>query len=296
MNQTGNETNSTFLLNTFHYEPSLAASIIATSAFGLALVLCFALTIYWTRWKSLYMHIVTFTAGLECLGYVTRIIAQTQMDLAAFIISTVLILACPIALACVNYYVMSIILKEVGRSIYCLKAQYVYRLFLCSDILTFLLQIVGGGLLAATANSDDPDTANILNNAGKALTLVSLSIQLVFFSCFTWITIRAAFGRKWKLFSLPSLRFVFIGLWLTLLFLFIRNIFRLAEYASGETGYLQTNEWPFYIFEFLPLFLCIVTYIIFHFGRLLPEDGIWKQEIKDHKYSKQPKVKEELKI
>ena len=44
------------------------------------------------------------------------------------------------------------------------------------------------------------------------------------------------------------------------------------EFGEGATGYLQTTEWPFYIFDALLVLVTMVIFNIIHPGKYLVDD------------------------
>ncbi len=46
----------------------------------------------------------------------------------------------------------------------------------------------------------------------------------------------------------------------------------MIEFTEDTTGYLQTTEWPFYIFDALLIFLCMAMFNIIHPARFLKTD------------------------
>ena len=113
--------------------------------------------------------------------------------------------------------------------------------------------------MSSSLNSGD-------QNVAKALLIVGLILQLFFFTCFTVITVYINLNRKYGLRGVKQYRPVFICLYVTIVLMYIRSIFRLIEFADGWYGKIATNEVYFYIFDFLMIFLCFVAFTALHFG------------------------------
>ena len=47
----------------------------------------------------------------------------------------------------------------------------------------------------------------------------------------------------------------------------------MIEFSENATGYLQTNEWPFYIFDAMLIFLALIIFNIIHPSRCLVNDS-----------------------
>jgi hypothetical protein len=261
------------LIRLFHYLPNQDVAIFACVFFAVIAIIVAALTIYF---KGHFMWIIAVTLAIESLGYGLRILVIHHYTLITYIVSTLMLICAPVALAFVNYYVLGIILKQYGSKAFCLKPQWIAWLFLGSDILTFFIQASSSGLLTQSKPS--------MVSAGRAVMVFGLVLQLVFFAIFTWITLHVAFiSPRFKLYRVRSVRSAFHGLWFTIGCLFIRNIYRTLEYSVKQKSYIVTHEWTFYAFEMSAIAICGVFYCVYHFGRVLPDKGSWKLDFKAHK-------------
>ena len=268
-----------FFERTFHYAPLEFVAVAHASLFAAVTAVLLVLTL---KHGGAFMYYAVFTGVVEALGYGLRAYCAAAPGLAVYITSTFMLLLGPITLALVNYRVVSILLAATGKKAtflggrVSLSAKPIAKIFFISDVVCLFVQAGGGGLLAiADANA---------NRVGTAIVLSGLAIQLVFFSGFTWILWQVATKHELGLTSVPSLRPVFSGLTGTIILLYIRNIFRVVEFASGSEGYAATHEWVFNVFETLPIFLALVLYAIYHFGKLLEcrsDNPTWRAELND---------------
>lgn len=151
----------------------------------------------------------------------------------------------PNTLALVNYKAVGEIIRlsniQTKQPFY-LRPKFVTWFFFASDVLSLFCQGAGGGLQATGTTPD----------AGKAITLVGLSAQLVFFTCFVYITIHVhrhpeytycVEGQK------DLKKHLILCLDITLVLLYIRSIYRAAEYSTGYGGPIARLEWAFYVFD-----------------------------------------------
>ena len=209
--------------------------------------------------RPIYARIPLACAVLEAIGYGARIHVAEYADLAAFIVQSLFILVIPIALTLVNYIVLGMLMHTAGKQVGCLQPQRVARTFFSSDMVCFMFQSGGAGMLVH---------AN-LQSFGNGLIVAGIVVQLCFFTGFCLLTVYAAFSRRFSLYDVPQLRPVFHSLLTTNALLYIRNIFRVWE-ALDAGGYVGTHEWLFEAFESLAILLCLAAYSHWHFGRLLP--------------------------
>jgi hypothetical protein len=257
-----------WLSYTFHYRPDIYGNSIQIALFSVATIIIAGLNfMFWRRTgnSAKYMHMVTVTGLMEVVGYGLRIHASQNINLTSFIITTVLLLIAPILLAAVNYVVVGKLLKATGKSILFIRPSHATCLFLTADILCFLVQSSAAALLT----SKDP----AVQDQGIGVVLFGLALQTFFFTCFVFIAVYMAFSKKFALMANPGLRGVFVGLFLTMACLYIRNTFRFVEFASGKNSDVVKYELVFFLFETLPILASFVVYCSYHFGRLLPADA-----------------------
>jgi hypothetical protein len=169
--------------------------------------------------------------------------------------------------AVVNYTILGKLVRAADTKIW-LAPTKVAKAFLISDVVCFFFQAAGGGQMVSTSKT--------MAQAGQAMVLFGLILQLVFFSVFLAMSVKAYSlkGLNPRTSGQPRMLRVWGLLWGTMALLYIRNIYRVVEFAqlSDATAYVTVNEWLFYVFESIPIFLCCVAYCIWHPGVLLDSD------------------------
>jgi hypothetical protein len=254
------------LLLYFHYMPSLAGAEFFTIAFGLLTIVSLYLSYAYPKPAS--MHILTLSAALECVGYGTRVQSIFNISLGPFVVSILFVLLAPILLALINYITVGNLIEPTGKRIACIEPKVIKYVFFASDFSGLIIQAIGGSVLAS-ANTAAEYTL------GANITLAGLAIQVGFFTIFTYMMFISAFGKDFRLYyQSPELKTVYNILFVTTILIYVRNIFRLIEYASPHTSYIPTHEWPYFIFESTPICAACAIYCIWHFGRLQLQDII----------------------
>lgn len=111
---------------------------------------------------------------------------------------------------------------------------------------------------------------------GEHITIGGLVVQLVFFSVFiiassifhyrirknpTEKSVDRSRTSTWEL--------VMTGLYVTSVLILVRSIFRLIEYAQGNSGYLISHEVFMYVFDSMLMFFAMVAMSISHPSKVL---------------------------
>ncbi|KAI8066249.1 RTA1 like protein-domain-containing protein [Gilbertella persicaria] len=248
----------------FHYIPNLSLAIVGLCVYAI-------FTIYLTARMYLskspkFLYILAFTGLMETVGYAVRIACHYFTDLGRYVGMTLFLLLAPNALALVNYKTVGevIRLSNVETNKFYIKPKFVTWFFFSSDIFSFVLQGAGGGM----------QTSVDLNTIGRAITLVGLGLQLVFFACFAGITVYVHLNPQYQYHvkGQPNAKkYLLLCLYVTIFLLYIRSIYRVAEYASGYGGPIASSEWAFYVFDTLVIAISFAVYCVFFIGNYLPK-------------------------
>lgn len=251
------------ILQYFHYYASEDGAIVLMALFGFTAVVGFASAIRYPKAKFMFIH--SFSAALETVGYGMRYKTILDPVLGPFIVSVLFILLAPIFLALINYIVVGKMIESTGKNVACIKPSFISYVFFASDFAGLIIQGIGGSVLASAKTS-------AAYSLGSSIILIGLAIQVGFFTLFTFMMLVAAFGKDFRMYYRDDLKTSFNVLFFTTIMIYVRNIFRLIEYAVPENSYIPNNEWLFFTFESAPILLVCITYCFWSFGHLLPED------------------------
>ncbi|KAI0517893.1 putative RTA1 domain protein [Xylaria bambusicola] len=263
------------------YAPNKAAPIIFVVAYGVSAIGHIWQCYRYKSWKLLGMHplcAVLFTAGYAVREYgAYNYIYTSKNVLIAYILSQVFIYVCPPLLELANYHIL-------GRILY--YVPYFAPLPPSRVLSTF------GGLLAlvellnslGVALASNPASAPSQQHLGSSLTLAAIGIQLGVIVIFIGIAgifhyrcIKAEVHAK-------AVSTPLITLYVSMVFIAIRSIYRLVEHV-GNTNVdlddpeslktlspLLRYEWFFYVFESTLMFLNSALWNIWNPGRYLPRN------------------------
>lgn len=175
---------------------------------------------------------------------------------------SLLILLGPALFAASIYMTLSRIIRQTqGESLALLPASWQTRVFVWSDVLAFLTQMLGGGLQAV-------GTLNFLHT-GEKIILAGLFIQIVFFGCF--VVVSTAFHLQCRKHPTaaslsPTLPWekLMLMLYAAGSLIMVRSVFRAIEYIQGNAGYLLRREWPLYVFDATLMVTTMAVFLILY--------------------------------
>lgn len=194
-------------------------------------------------------------------GYVFRYIsAKSPAALGPYIGQSLFIILPPSLYAATIYMIygrLVLFVRAPEASI--IRPTRVTKIFVCGDVLAFLLQAGGGGMMVEPS----------MGKMGQTIMLIGLFIQLFFFAFF--LVISLVFWKRIRsspiYFSIPQYnKYSWLALLKLLLcaalIIILRCMFRVIEFGQGHDGYLASHEVYMYILDTAPMF---AVQVMFHF-------------------------------
>jgi len=190
-----------------------------------------------------------------------------------YIVEYLFVVLSPCAFIAADYVLLGRLAKHVGADQHLIvPSRIITRVYVTSDIVTFLIQAAGGAISAGASSLQ----RGVL---GSRIFLAGLVAQLVsFFSfwCIYIIFLYRIYKYSPEIWTMDKAK-PWYNSWLTLatvLFIscigiLIRSGFRVSELSQGFDGPLTTNEALFYGLDTLPLFIAVALYIPFWPGRFI---------------------------
>ncbi|KAI8224351.1 Tyrosinase-like protein orsC [Colletotrichum sp. SAR 10_86] len=180
------------------------------------------------------------------VGYSARAVnaAETpDWSQIPFIIQTLLPLLAPALYAASIYMLLGRIIGSLrAEHLSFIPVRWLTKIFVFGDVLSFAFQCIGGGILSGADDKSGVDR-------GQDMILVGLGVQILFFACFMAsisvfhyrivrqpTTLSLAGGRPWKEYILV--------LYFTSFLILVRSIFRVAEFAEGQSGAFNGLFYP----------------------------------------------------
>ncbi|KAJ1028358.1 hypothetical protein NDA16_001528 [Ustilago loliicola] len=145
------------------------------------------------------------------------------------------------------------------------------RVFVWSDVATFLVQVSAGGM-QASGGAENPN----LTETGDKLFLVGVILQGISYILFTLLLTYATIlvtregacnkagqmGER-KIMGLEKPVFALVGgLYFSSIFVIIRSIYRIIEFSQGYSGYLVSHEIYLFVLDAAPLLLAVGVWVL----------------------------------
>jgi len=254
----------------YHYRPSIVAAVIFIALF----IITTSVHIFQAAKKRTLYFIPLIVGGVfEFVGYIGRAMAHSnQSSMNIYILQTILLLVAPALFAASIYMVLGrLIVFTHAEAMSPIRANWMTKIFVCGDVLSFLVQAGGGGL-SANASSQ---------KLGKNLIVIGLFLQIVFFGLFLvcGIIFQVRLVRTPTTYSVQTnwTKYLYT-LYASGTLILIRSLFRIIEFTGGLNGPIMTHEIFIYIFDAVLMVGVMILFNVIHpgaiIGRKLDSEGI----------------------
>ncbi|KAM5354557.1 hypothetical protein ACJ41O_001204 [Fusarium nematophilum] len=263
------------------YRPSVAGNAVFLAVMAiLAICQVFLGIRHQTR-----SFMITMCLGLltETLGYISRVLLNgNPFNRDYFLWYLITLTIGPVFIAAAIYLTLGRIVVVHGEAISRIKPRSYTTFFLGCDIVSLVVQAVGGGIAAST-----PVTNQHMIDVGTNILVAGLSTQVACLFAFSACSLEFF----WRVRKNPTLfnpeftdlvgskrfKLFLFALFGATAFLFIRTVFRSVELSEGFAGKLANQEVEFMILDGTMVILASLCLTIWHpgygFGRRWNEAG-----------------------
>ncbi|PGH26697.1 hypothetical protein AJ80_01643 [Polytolypa hystricis UAMH7299] len=262
----------------YFYDPSLAASILFTILYFVPTAFIFYEGVIprSDRYRHVGFFIPLFIAGAaEVAGYALRCASvKLPTDIPLYATSSSLVVIAPVFVCASLYLLIGRLVRAViptqgkQQNILGISPRWLPRAFITSDICSFLTQASGSGVAASG------DWEGTSKEIGTNILIAGLALQLLTFSVF--MTIVIIFHRRANRLGTgvdDGVRQLLKGIYIAGVFILLRCIYRLIEFALGIDGYPFRSEWMLYVLEASPMLFALGALAFYHPGKWLPTDA-----------------------
>ncbi|KAH8654036.1 RTA1 like protein-domain-containing protein [Tricladium varicosporioides] len=224
------------------------------------------------RKKTWFYTSMVIGSIMMTIGYVARYLSSKNTSSTMLYILQALFIILPPSLYAATIYMIygriTLFVNAPGASL--IRPTHVTKIFVVGDVIAFLLQAGGGGMMAQASSA----------KLGQTIMLMGLFIQLIFFGFF--LIVALIFWKRMRAHPMDHAVPVYGKYtWITLLkllfcaaaLIIFRCVFRVIEFAQGHNGYLVSREVFLYIFDALPMFFVQVMFHVVHAGDIFPKNA-----------------------
>ncbi|KAJ5618360.1 hypothetical protein N7528_007003 [Penicillium herquei] len=176
------------------------------------------------------------------------------------LIAYIFILVAPALLAASIYMELGrIMIMTDGDNYSLIRRTWLTKIFVVGDIASFVIQFIGAAMLSK-------QTASAVET-GEDFMKFGVLVQILFFGFFVITAAifhmrfnKSGSTRRW---ATPWQKHMMM-IYGSSMMIFIRSIFRLAEFFQSSDGYLMQNEWVSYVFDALLMLATMALMNVIH--------------------------------
>ncbi|KAJ5706330.1 hypothetical protein N7536_002019 [Penicillium majusculum] len=251
----------------YDYYPSMGAAVVFIVLFAIVTLMH---TFHLFRTRTWFFIPLLIGGYFELVGYIGRAMSSKQSPdwtIGPYVMQSTLLLIAPALFAASIYMELGrIIIMVKGEQFSLIRVNWMTKIFVAGDVLSFLMQASGAGIMVTGANSTDPSSST---STGQNVIIGGLIVQIVFFGFFLLsslifqkrlgsnsgaLTVADQYPWRKHMWALQS----------SSILVLIRSVVRVVEYAQGTDGYLMQHEVFIYVFDGLLMFAMMVILVVIH--------------------------------
>ncbi|CBF76494.1 hypothetical protein AN4912.2 [Aspergillus nidulans FGSC A4] len=253
----------------YGYVPSLAAGIVFLVLFGLTMV---GQTVQFA-WKRTWWCAVFAVGSLtEVIGWAGRTwSAECPYNTNAFLMQITTLIIAPTFYTAGVYVLLGRFIELLGRDSSILSPRVYLIIFVTCDIISLVVQAIGGGMASVAAAQENGNTTpgtNIMV-AGIIFQMASITVFVLCAADFVRRTLVRRLLQNYTKTIVPLLA----AMVFSVLCIYVRSIYRTIELLEGWSGYLITTERFFIALDGSMMVLAVAIFNLIHPGWFLPESG-----------------------
>ncbi|KAI4605368.1 hypothetical protein J4E81_010620 [Alternaria sp. BMP 2799] len=253
------------------YFPNFAAAVAFSVLFGM---LTIAHLVQAIVYRNGFCWVIIMAALWETGAYAFRALgSKDQQSSGIATVAQILVLVAPIWVNAFAYMVFARIVHFYSptRKVWIFSPSILALIFVTLDIVSFVIQLVGGGMAGPGASPE-------AQKKGLNIYMGGIGMQEGFIVLFLGLVVKfhrdqLQAGRVGRLPTdkIGGWKWLLYALYACLLAITIRIIYRLAEFSAGlgASNPLPSNEPLLYVLESAPMWLAIFVWNIVHPGRFI---------------------------
>ncbi|KDR83263.1 hypothetical protein GALMADRAFT_239130 [Galerina marginata CBS 339.88] len=268
----------------YHYIPTKGVAAAFISLYGLSTLTHITQAVYYRMWWLI--PTVCLSGLLEVMGWAARLWSSFDApNSSPFEMQITCTIIGPTPLLAANFVIFGIVIQRLGTQYSRLSPKWYTILFCTCDVISLVVQAVGGGKAATAAGNDmDPTPGGHIMLGGIVFQLMTITIYAI---CATEFFIR--YFKNWPLpragatpptdgkeYRLPDagcisgkITFMSVALLFSTMCLFVRAIYRTIELSNGWNGRIISTQVLFNVLDGAMVTLAIYTLNFAHPGLLL---------------------------
>ncbi|KAJ6470947.1 RTA1-domain-containing protein [Mycena sanguinolenta] len=256
----------------YGYTPTEYICILFVALFACSTILHIGQATHYRRWW-LFPSVI-FAGVLEIMGWAGRLWSSRAPDMfQPYEMQIVCTVMGPTPLAAANFIILGHIINLSSPGYSRVSPKLYTILFLCGDLISLVIQAIGGGMAATAVNQmRDPTQGGNIMLGGIAFQMATISFFVI---CATEFILRYLNNRplgpssKTQIPLSPKIRLLLCAVGFDTACLFIRAVYRVIELSDGWSGRIIETQVYFNVLDGAMIALAMLTLNMVHPGVFL---------------------------
>ncbi|KAK0222913.1 RTA1-domain-containing protein [Armillaria nabsnona] len=258
----------------YGYVPDRGISILFLVLFSVSTLIHTGQAVFSRAWWLLAT--AALCGLLEILGWSARLWSTSNPGLPdPYEMQLTCTILAPTPLLAANFVILEKLIERLGAGYSRLSPRAYLILFCSCDVISLVIQAVGGGMAATAVSEDtDPEKGGHIMLGGIAFQMAVITIYSILGSEFfiRYLADKPIRGHDITRGHLNTkLKLLTAALAFSTICLFIRAVYRTIELSDGWTGRIITTEVYFNVLDGTMIVLALYTFNIFHPTLLLQD-------------------------
>ncbi|KAJ5918476.1 hypothetical protein N7466_010468 [Penicillium verhagenii] len=268
----------------YGYVPHLSVGIAFCVLFGVSMI---AHTIQFCLKRQWWCVVFTLGCMVELIGWAGRTWSHScPYNGTAFLMQISTLIIAPTFFTAGIYVLLGRFIQILGPQSSILSPKLYLWIFCTCDIISLVIQAVGGGLASMAVNKVGGNTApgTHIMVAGIVFQLLSVTVFVICAADFIRRSVRHNLIQPLTGTIIPLL----VAMTFSVLCIYVRSIYRTIELSQGWTGYLITHEKYFIAMDGAMMIAAVVVFNVVHPGWFLPKDTAFTPDIPSDEVEMKP--------
>lgn len=263
----------------FGYVPNLAANLVGLVLFAILLAYHVFMALWYRQWWFGVTWVLTMV--LELLGYIARVKCNSDItNEKMYEMQLVCLIIGPVFMTAGLYYLLAKYIQVHGVRYSRLRPMDYSAIFITSDVVSLIIQAAGGGIAASLQRTP----VNLVTRggwimfAGIFVQVISLTVFVILLLHLVWCVNheqdKSQYAPRFRsVRERPLFKFFIPAIAISVMFIWIRSVYRLVELGEGWDGHLMNTERYFLALDGLMILLGCIPFLV-HPGMMLGKEKI----------------------
>ncbi|ORY48014.1 RTA1 like protein-domain-containing protein [Leucosporidium creatinivorum] len=240
------------------YTPSLPTAAVFIAIFSLSSLVYLYQILKPKPKRMLWMLVFPICGLIEIIGWAGRLWSHFNVYGDGFMQQICCLTIAPTFMSAGLYMLLGVLIQRIAPHTSILSGKAFKITFLVADILSLVIQAIGGGMAASATTASGTEKGGQIMLGGIAFQLFVMIVYVVYGAIWAHKSRTEIHGTILSIDGGEGITRAVAGMALCSLFIIIRGFYRSVELGDGFKGEIATNE-PLFLLDAIPVALAMIS-------------------------------------